>query len=101
MFGIGILELFIVLIVALFVIGPDKLPEVARTFGHMVRSVRQFFYEIKTGMKLGEEYSAHPMASDASVDAPDKTKYGFVVPEIFPNEEGEKEIPHTIKKGKG
>jgi Tat protein translocase TatB subunit len=40
MFGIGILELIVVFIVALIVLGPKQLPEAARTLG-------RWFYRIK------------------------------------------------------
>jgi Tat protein translocase TatB subunit len=41
MFGIGIQELVVILIVALIVLGPDKLPEVARTIGKALGELRK------------------------------------------------------------
>ncbi|OGP94337.1 MAG: twin arginine-targeting protein translocase TatB [Deltaproteobacteria bacterium RBG_19FT_COMBO_56_10] len=45
MFGIGLSEFIVIIIVALIVIGPDKLPQLARTLG-------KAFSEFK---KAGEE----------------------------------------------
>ena len=46
MFGIGIIEIFVVLMVSLFVIGPDKLPEAARAVGRFFHSIKQYANEI-------------------------------------------------------
>lgn len=41
MFGLGGLEIMIILVVALLVLGPQKLPEIARTLGKGMREVRR------------------------------------------------------------
>ena len=41
MFGIGITEIIIILIVALLVVGPKKLPELARTLGRGMAEFRK------------------------------------------------------------
>ena len=48
MFDIGFWELTIIAIVALIVIGPDKLPGVARTAGKWVGRTRRFVNQVKT-----------------------------------------------------
>jgi len=48
MFDIGFWELAIIAIVALIVIGPDKLPGVARTAGKWVGRTRRFVSQVKT-----------------------------------------------------
>jgi sec-independent protein translocase protein TatB len=40
-FGVGLPEFAVLAILALLVFGPDKLPDVARQAGRMVRTVRQ------------------------------------------------------------
>ncbi|MBI5642242.1 MAG: twin-arginine translocase subunit TatB [Deltaproteobacteria bacterium] len=47
MFGIGFTELLIILIVALIVIGPDKLPGMARAFGRAYAEFRRASEDLK------------------------------------------------------
>ena len=58
MFDIGFSELFVIGIVALVVIGPERLPKVARTlgilFGRMQRYVAQVKSDISREMELAE-----------------------------------------------
>lgn len=58
MFDIGVSELFVIGIVALVVIGPERLPKVARTlgilFGRMQRYVSQVKSDISREMELAE-----------------------------------------------
>lgn len=48
MFDISFFEIMIISMVALIVIGPERLPQVARTLGHLMGRCRQFVYSIKT-----------------------------------------------------
>jgi sec-independent protein translocase protein TatB len=41
MFDIGVSELLVISVVALLVLGPEKLPGAARTFGSFMRKARQ------------------------------------------------------------
>lgn len=55
MLGMGWFEIFIIVIVALLVIGPDKLPEVARGLAKGVRQVQRLISEVRDTIDL-EEY---------------------------------------------
>ena len=47
MFDIGFWEVGLILIMALIVIGPEKLPQVARTVGHWVGRARKYIEGVK------------------------------------------------------
>jgi sec-independent protein translocase protein TatB len=47
MFDIGFIELLIISMVALIVIGPERLPKVARTVGHLIGRVRRYASSVK------------------------------------------------------
>ncbi len=48
MFDISFMEILVISIVALIVIGPERLPAVARTLGHLYGRCRNFVYSVKT-----------------------------------------------------
>src|SRR3954453_20459878 len=58
MFGIGVPEFMVILVVALFVFGPDRLPDFARQAGRMVRQVRALTRQTRDDLpaELGPEY---------------------------------------------
>ena len=47
MFDIGFSELMVIGVVALLVIGPEKLPRVARTVGHMLGKAQRYVADVK------------------------------------------------------
>ncbi|HNS78998.1 MAG: TatA/E family twin arginine-targeting protein translocase [Syntrophorhabdus sp.] len=47
MFGIGLPEMIIILVVALLVVGPTKLPELARTLGKAFKEFRRMADDVK------------------------------------------------------
>lgn len=48
MFDIGFSELMVIGLVALVVIGPERLPKVARTIGHLVGRLQRYVADVKT-----------------------------------------------------
>jgi len=47
MFDIGFTEMFLVLVIALIVIGPERLPRVAAKVGRFIRKAKQSFENVK------------------------------------------------------
>jgi sec-independent protein translocase protein TatB len=58
-FGIGLPELAVIMVVAVLVFGPDRLPDFARQAGRFVRQVRQFTQAARDDIRaeLGPEYA--------------------------------------------
>ncbi|MDH4395987.1 MAG: Sec-independent protein translocase protein TatB [Limnobacter sp.] len=48
MFDIGFSELIVIAVVALVVIGPERLPKVARTIGHLLGKAQRYVNDVKT-----------------------------------------------------
>jgi len=79
MFDVGISEIMVIAVVALIVLGPEKLPKTARTLGHLFGRLQRYVGEVKADInrelaledlkKLQAE--VHSAASDfqASVNA--------------------------------
>ncbi len=57
-FGIGTLELLVILLVAFIALGPGKTMEVARTIGRMVREARRTFTDIMDAASLDDRSTA-------------------------------------------
>lgn len=54
MFGLGWSEIFIIVLIGLLVIGPDKLPEVARGLAKTIRGVQRLAAEVRYSINLDE-----------------------------------------------
>ena len=48
MFDIGFSELLLIAVVALIVIGPERLPKVARTLGHLFGRMQRYVNDVKS-----------------------------------------------------
>ena len=51
MFDVGFSEIIIIALVALVVIGPQRLPTVARTLGHLFGRAQRYVNEVKTDIQ--------------------------------------------------
>ncbi len=55
MFGIGMTELLVIMVIALIVIGPSKLPDLAKALGKGLAEFKKASQEIKASLNLDEE----------------------------------------------
>jgi sec-independent protein translocase protein TatB len=77
MFDIGFSELMVIGIVALLVLGPERLPKVARTTGHLLGRLQRYVSDVKSDInremqldelkKLQEEARKSAMAFEGTV----------------------------------
>ena len=55
MFGMGWMEILVVLVIALVVLGPDRMVGVARSAGKVMRELRQMTEDVAHNLSLDEE----------------------------------------------
>lgn len=77
MFDIGFSELMLIAVVALIVIGPEKLPKVARTAGHLLGRLQRYVGDVKSDIsremqiedlkKLQQQVADQAKSMEASV----------------------------------
>ncbi|MDZ7661576.1 Sec-independent protein translocase protein TatB [Thiohalophilus sp.] len=70
MFDIGFLELIIITVVALVVVGPERLPAVARNVGKWVGRTRRFVTQVKSDIdrEMKQEELRKALEEDAGLD---------------------------------
>ncbi len=98
MFGISGMELAIVMLVALLVLGPDRLPQVARFLARLMRELRRASDEVRMHIDpdLDAYRSAHRdiMSKIEEVDTPARDE----PPEKTPEKTPEKNIDEKDEK---
>lgn len=77
MFDVGLTELMVIAIVALVVIGPERLPKVARTAGHILGRLQRYVSDVKSDInremqldelkKLQQQVSSQVASLETSV----------------------------------
>jgi sec-independent protein translocase protein TatB len=73
MFDVGFSELLIIAVVALLVLGPERLPKAARFTGLWIRKARAQWYSVKSELELElaqEEMKKHLQDVENSIKAP-------------------------------
>ena len=73
MFGIGVPELILILVVGLIVFGPGKLPEMGRSLGKGIREFRKASNALTAAINAPEPPPAQPAAAPAAQPAAQAT----------------------------
>ncbi|MCX5850445.1 MAG: twin-arginine translocase TatA/TatE family subunit [Deltaproteobacteria bacterium] len=87
MFGIGIPELIVILIIALVVVGPKKMPDLAKTIGKGITELKRATDEVR------ESLVDHPVRKEMTEIR--KTMSG-----VIDTKESVDEAPHTTTTDK-
>ena len=93
MFGIGLPELAVIALVAMIVLGPDRLPQVAKQAGQMIRQVRRMANNARDDLRdeLGPEY--------ADLELRDLDPRTIVRKHIVEAMDEERPVPETLPAG--
>ena len=64
MFGVGLPEMAVIIVIAVIVFGPDRLPDFARQAGRMLRQVRDFSQAARDDIRkeLGPDFDREAAA---------------------------------------
>ena len=106
MFGIGLPELIIIMVIALVILGPSKLPELARALGKGMAEFRKATQEIKESLDLEEDYQeakAEIVDSISGLDQPLDTDLGETESEEEQEQEDEElaDVQESSEKSSG
>ena len=91
MFGITGFKLIIILVAGLILIGPDKMPEIARTIGKMTRMFNAAKEDMERMIKADMFTSENPTSSILDTHAATSTAGSTVASTLYDNDEDEEE----------
>ena len=77
MFDIGFTELLVIGVVALIVIGPEKLPRVARTVGHLAGRLQRYVADVKADINREVELEELRKMRDSMQSAASEMQSSF------------------------
>jgi len=100
MFGIGFPELIIIMVVALIIIGPSKLPDLARALGKGMAEFRKATQDIKESLDLDQEFEeAKEELADAIGDINRPLDVEDMEKEMTPKYQDYDEVLESYMKG--
>ena len=106
MFDVGFSELMVIAVVALVVIGPERLPAVARTLGHLFGRLQRYVNDVKADIsreieldelkKFKHQFEEAAQSVESSVRAEvegAEATLSSIAAEANPGEPGAPEVP--------
>ena len=93
MFGIGFNEIILILLIALIVIGPKKLPDIAKALGKGYREFRKAFEDVKEEFNIDDDEKSYDEIRKIGKPETEKEKA-----EISKHEESKDEVKEETKK---
>ena len=83
----GTLEIILILVVALIIWGPGKIPEIARTLGKTLRTLRKVTYDLTTAVTKELDIEEKDRPPQSTANSGDKTKKSSDVGTAEPQDE--------------
>lgn len=77
MFDLGFSELMVIALVALIVIGPERLPRVARTMGHLAGRLQRYVADVKADINREVELDELKKMRDSMQSAASEMQSSF------------------------
>jgi len=77
MFDLGLSELMVIALVALIVIGPERLPRVARTLGHLAGRLQRYVADVKADISREVELDELKKMRDSMQGAASEMQSSF------------------------
>ena len=102
MFNFGITEIMLIAVIGLVVIGPERLPKVARTLGHMFGRMQRYVSDVKSDiskeMQLEELKSLQKTMQETAEEVQESVsqQVNFIETEI---KDADKGLQQTVKDG--
>ena len=93
MFGIGFNEIILILLIALIVIGPKKLPDIAKALGKGYREFRKAFEDVKEEFNIDDDEKSYDEIRKIGKPETEEEKA-----DISKHEEAKDEVKEKTKK---
>lgn len=102
MFNFGITEIMVIAVIGLVVIGPERLPKVARTLGHMFSRMQRYVSDVKSDiskeMQLEELKAMQKSMKETAAEIQESVseQVNFIETEV---EDADKSVKKTVETG--